>query len=59
MITHRPYSPARSVDEALNELRACAGTQFDPAVVDAFFDEIATLPHRYGPRERSAVSARL
>ena len=59
MITHRAYSPARSVDEALAELRACAGTQFDPAVVAAFFDEIASLPHRYGPRERSAVSAPL
>jgi diguanylate cyclase (GGDEF)-like protein len=59
MITHRPYSPARCVDEALAELRACAGTQFDPAVVDAFFEEIASQPHRYGPRERRAVSARL
>ncbi len=59
MITHRPYSPARSVDDALAELRACAGTQFDPAVVDAFCEEIASLPHRYGPRERSAVSVRL
>jgi two-component system, cell cycle response regulator len=32
----RPYSTARSEGEALEELRRCAGTQFDPAVVDAF-----------------------
>ena len=44
MTTHRPYRDARSVEEALEELRACAGTQFDPAVVDAFCDHIASLP---------------
>ena len=27
--------PGRSVDEALGEIHACAGTQFDPAVVQA------------------------
>jgi diguanylate cyclase (GGDEF)-like protein len=36
MITARPYAPARSVPEALAELRRCAGRQFDPAVVAAF-----------------------
>ncbi len=50
MIMSRPYRDARSVDEALEELRACAGTQFDPAVVDAFCEEIASLPYRYGPQ---------
>jgi two-component system, cell cycle response regulator len=34
--SERPYSPARSADEAMREIRNCAGTQFDPAVVDAF-----------------------
>jgi two-component system, cell cycle response regulator len=59
MITHRTYRPARSVEEALTELRACAGTQFDPAVVEQFCEEIASLPHRYGPQmePRSAVTA--
>jgi len=34
MTTSRPYRVARSTDAALAELRRCAGTQFDPAVVD-------------------------
>jgi diguanylate cyclase (GGDEF)-like protein len=50
MTTSRPYRDALSVEDALAEIRACAGTQFDPAVVDAFCDEIASLPHRYGDR---------
>jgi putative nucleotidyltransferase with HDIG domain len=33
MVQNRPYRPALSVDDALAELRHCAGTQFDPAVV--------------------------
>jgi HD-GYP domain-containing protein (c-di-GMP phosphodiesterase class II) len=31
----RPYRPGCSAAEALAELRACAGTQFDPTVVEA------------------------
>jgi two-component system, cell cycle response regulator len=36
MISARPYAPPRTVDDALAELRRCAGTQFDPGVVAAF-----------------------
>ena len=35
MTTDRPYRSALSHAEAVAELRNCAGTQFDPAVVDA------------------------
>jgi HD-GYP domain-containing protein (c-di-GMP phosphodiesterase class II) len=35
MTTDRPYRPARPWDKALAELDRCAGTQFDPAVVQA------------------------
>jgi HD domain len=35
MTTNRPYRNAMSSAEAIEELRAGAGTQFDPAVVDA------------------------
>jgi diguanylate cyclase (GGDEF)-like protein len=36
MIAGRPYRPARTPDEALEELRRAAGTHFDPVVVDAW-----------------------
>jgi HD-GYP domain-containing protein (c-di-GMP phosphodiesterase class II) len=35
MTTDRPYRRARTTEEALSELRRCAGMQFDPRVVDA------------------------
>lgn len=36
MISNRPYRDAKSIEDAMNELRQNAGSQFDPAVVDAF-----------------------
>ena len=44
MVSDRPYRGGRSAEEALVELRAHAGTQFDPAVVEAF--ERAVRDHR-------------
>jgi HD-GYP domain-containing protein (c-di-GMP phosphodiesterase class II) len=41
MTSDRPYQPALSCDRALAELQRCAGTQFDPHVVDAM---LATAP---------------
>jgi len=35
MVSGHVYSKARTVEEALAELRRCRGTQFDPLVVDA------------------------
>ena len=35
MTTDRPYRKAMPVEDALTELRACSGTQFDPRVVEA------------------------
>jgi HD-GYP domain-containing protein (c-di-GMP phosphodiesterase class II) len=40
MTTTRAYRPAMAMDEALAELRRCAGTQFDPAVAAALIDQI-------------------
>jgi diguanylate cyclase (GGDEF)-like protein len=36
MISDRPYARPRTIGEALAELRRCAGTQFDPAIVAEF-----------------------
>jgi len=41
MTAGRPYAAARTPEEALEELRRCAGTQFDPAVVETFRTVIA------------------
>ena len=40
MTTDRPYRRALSSQDAIEELRNCAGTQFDPQVVDVFCREI-------------------
>ncbi|MCL6582593.1 MAG: HD domain-containing protein [bacterium] len=36
MTSDRPYRQAQRPEEALQELRRCAGTQFDPAIVNVF-----------------------
>jgi two-component system cell cycle response regulator len=41
MICERPFGEARTEIDALRELRKCAGSQFDPQVVDAFVAEYA------------------
>jgi diguanylate cyclase (GGDEF)-like protein len=41
MVGGRPYRDAIGVEEATEELRRCAGTQFEPAVVDAFLGVLA------------------
>ena len=38
--SERPYSKARSVEEAVEEMRRCSGTQFDPRVVGALIADI-------------------
>jgi diguanylate cyclase (GGDEF)-like protein len=39
MISTRPYSPSKETDNALGELKYCAGTQFDPDIV-AIFEQV-------------------
>ena len=50
MTAERPYRTAMSVECALSELRSCAGTQFDAAVVDAL---TAVVAERRGARRES------
>jgi len=48
MTTNRPYRKALSQSAAVDELRRCSGTQFDPKVIDAFID---VLKNDYGYKE--------
>jgi putative nucleotidyltransferase with HDIG domain len=42
MTTLRPYRPPMSQEQALQELRRCSGTQFDPATTAAFVEWMRT-----------------
>ena len=44
IITERQYQPARDPAWAFNELRRCAGTQFDPEIARVL-EEILTQHH--------------
>ena len=59
MLAPRPYSPPSAVEQALAELRRCAGTQFDPDVVSAFGQTLARggpeLAAEDGPARRRPV----
>jgi HD-GYP domain-containing protein (c-di-GMP phosphodiesterase class II) len=44
IISDRPYSKARSVEDAVAEMARCAGSQFDPAVVRALLEVIGHRP---------------
>jgi two-component system cell cycle response regulator len=44
MTSDRPYCAAASAAEAVEELRRCAGTQFDPAIVEVFCAVAAERP---------------
>lgn len=55
----RPYRPGVSASKALAEVRRCAGTQFDPAIVtalDEVVQELRLVPKR---ARRSSKSSRL
>jgi HD-GYP domain-containing protein (c-di-GMP phosphodiesterase class II) len=45
MTTEQPYQRAFSTAEALAELRRCAGTQFDPGIVDVVCDLVGRRGH--------------
>jgi diguanylate cyclase (GGDEF)-like protein/putative nucleotidyltransferase with HDIG domain len=45
MTSERVYREALAPQDALEELTRCAGTQFDPAVVDAVADELGVAAH--------------
>jgi len=56
----RPYRRGRSAAESLAEVRSCAGTQFDPAVVEALEAVAAEIRAAgYGSRPRAVRPRRL
>ncbi|MEA2322636.1 MAG: hypothetical protein QOD81_2486 [Solirubrobacteraceae bacterium] len=57
MTTDRPYRTALPFDAALAELRDNAGTQFDPAVVDALVAELAAGEERRADGARAVPAA--
>ena len=54
MTSDRSYSPHMTVGAALAELERCAGTQFDPDVLDAFMSLVEIVP---GPNEQTPIKS--
>jgi putative nucleotidyltransferase with HDIG domain len=57
MTIERPYQRALSPGEALEEVRACRGAQFVPAIVDAFFEAAGKRPADFGLPGATALAA--
>ena len=55
MTTDRPYHRALTLDEACAEIRIGRGTQFAPAVVDAFFVRLKRRPDELYPAHSGSV----
>jgi diguanylate cyclase (GGDEF)-like protein len=56
MTVPRPHAARRTVPEAIAELRHCAGSQFDPAVVDALSEVVVELVWPSTPSTATAGS---
>ena len=61
MTSHRPYQTPRPPIQALEELRRCAGTQFDPVLVDRFccsleVDHLYSFPIEIGEYAGTVVA---
>jgi diguanylate cyclase (GGDEF)-like protein/putative nucleotidyltransferase with HDIG domain len=53
MTSERTYRSALPTDDALEELKRCAGTQFDPELVDLFIDALEN--HQAGVQQPEAA----
>ena len=57
MTSHRPYRMPFTTDQAIAELRHCAGTQFDPAVIEAFIAVCQQATSRGNPARTTGLAA--
>jgi diguanylate cyclase (GGDEF)-like protein len=57
MTADRPYRRRMTLDDACAELERCAGTQFDPQVVEAFVNEVRKSPPSGGQHPLEAALA--
>ncbi len=57
MISDRPYRRGMTSDEAIVELEHCAGTQFDPALVEQFVKALREARSRRASEPREPVVA--
>ncbi len=55
MISDRPYRKALSITHAQEEIKRCAGTQFDPKVVEVFLDHAGDALERIAGKCRKAL----
>jgi HD-GYP domain-containing protein (c-di-GMP phosphodiesterase class II) len=58
MTIERPYQRALRIEEALEEVRSCSGSQFAPRVVDAFFSAVEKRPADFGVPDAAVLAAR-
>ena len=56
IIGARPYKTPRTPTEAESELNRCAGTQFDPRVVEAFMEIEIFDPHTGGWKDQATAT---
>jgi two-component system cell cycle response regulator len=56
MTDDRSYSPAKTEREALAELRRCAGTQFDPRLVELFCEQVEESASRENGRSLNRLA---
>jgi len=54
----RPYRKKKSAEEAVQEIRECSGTQFDPQVVEAFLNAYkkVKINHNFQDKKNSSIS---
>jgi putative nucleotidyltransferase with HDIG domain len=56
MLSDRPYAKRKTLEEACNELNRCAGSQFDPQIVEIFINEIRHRKGLCSPQNQKILS---